>query len=247
MATDATGTPTSLGIPKYNPNVDAPSGLGFNAAMDAIDALIAGRIAKPASPAAKDALVWNGTTWEKSSAANPINETHIDPGTNGQVLVTSAGVAGWGAPGHRGFSAYANAAQALAASSVASKVQYNTEVYDSDGWYDTATYRFTPQLAGKYLVSAMIYGSDATTAGKYYELYVYKNGANFALLDIRGLIPGFSFPGALAGSAIVEANGSTDYFEIFASQSDTLARQIQSGGGTNTFVYNHFQAAFVGA
>lgn len=38
MATDATGTPTTnFSIPKYDTNVDAPSGLGFNAAMDAID------------------------------------------------------------------------------------------------------------------------------------------------------------------------------------------------------------------
>jgi len=41
MATDATGTPTvNLSIPKYDTNVDAPSGLGFNAAMDVIDGLI---------------------------------------------------------------------------------------------------------------------------------------------------------------------------------------------------------------
>jgi hypothetical protein len=41
MATDATGTPTAvLGIPKYDTSVDAPSGLGFNAAMDVLDTLI---------------------------------------------------------------------------------------------------------------------------------------------------------------------------------------------------------------
>ena len=40
MATDATGTPTALGIPKFNTSVDSPSGLGSNAQMDAIDALI---------------------------------------------------------------------------------------------------------------------------------------------------------------------------------------------------------------
>lgn len=40
MATDATGTPTALGIPKFNTSVDAPSGLGGNAQMDSIDGLI---------------------------------------------------------------------------------------------------------------------------------------------------------------------------------------------------------------
>ena len=44
MATDATGTPTSLGIPKYNTSVDAPSGLGFNAAMDSINTLLQDRV-----------------------------------------------------------------------------------------------------------------------------------------------------------------------------------------------------------
>lgn len=50
MATDATGTPTPLGIPTYNINVDAPSGNGFNAAMSEIDTLLQAR-ATLASPA----------------------------------------------------------------------------------------------------------------------------------------------------------------------------------------------------
>ena len=38
MATDATGTPTTnYSIPKFNTAVDAPSGIGSNAQMDAID------------------------------------------------------------------------------------------------------------------------------------------------------------------------------------------------------------------
>src|SRR3970040_826662 len=42
MATDATGTPTAKGIPKFNTAVDKPTGKGFNAAMDAIDLLLQG-------------------------------------------------------------------------------------------------------------------------------------------------------------------------------------------------------------
>lgn len=49
MATDATGTPTTLGIPTYNINVDAPSGNGNNAQMQEIDALLQAR-ATLASP-----------------------------------------------------------------------------------------------------------------------------------------------------------------------------------------------------
>lgn len=40
MAQDATGAPTSLGIPLIDPDVDAPSGLGTNAGFEAVDDLL---------------------------------------------------------------------------------------------------------------------------------------------------------------------------------------------------------------
>lgn len=67
MATDANGTPTSLGIPKLDTANDAPSGLGINAMMDAIDALIAANPTKPSGIVSGEVPVWNGTTWVRSS------------------------------------------------------------------------------------------------------------------------------------------------------------------------------------
>jgi hypothetical protein len=69
VATDATGTPTSLGIPKFDPTNDAPSGLGGNAQMDAIDALLAQtpRSGSIAGIAVGSVPVWNGTAWVKPS------------------------------------------------------------------------------------------------------------------------------------------------------------------------------------
>jgi len=63
MPTDATGAPTSLGIRKYNTSADAPSGLGFNGAMDDIDVLLAARITKPATPGTNAGLIWSGAAW----------------------------------------------------------------------------------------------------------------------------------------------------------------------------------------
>jgi hypothetical protein len=63
LATDATGAPTPLGIPTFNTAVDAPSGLGANAQMAAIDTLIAARVLKPAGITPGDVPVWNGTTF----------------------------------------------------------------------------------------------------------------------------------------------------------------------------------------
>lgn len=70
MATDATGSPTPLGIPKYNTSADAPSGLGFNAAMDAIDALLSARVSKPSGISAGEVPVWNGSSFVRSSVTN---------------------------------------------------------------------------------------------------------------------------------------------------------------------------------
>jgi hypothetical protein len=67
MATDATAAPTTLGIPKFNTSADAPSGLGSNAQMDAIDALLAARVVKPAGIVSGEAAVWNGASWDRSS------------------------------------------------------------------------------------------------------------------------------------------------------------------------------------
>lgn len=80
MATDATGTPTSLGIPKYNTAVDAPSGKGLNAIVDAIDALEASRVTKPSGIVSGEVPVWNGTSWVRSTTTN-IGPTSLGSGT----------------------------------------------------------------------------------------------------------------------------------------------------------------------
>lgn len=77
MAVDATGTPTTLGIPRYDVTNDAPSGLGFNAAMQEIDDLLAGRIAKPATPVEGDALVYSGGEWVAQPPASQASVTPI--------------------------------------------------------------------------------------------------------------------------------------------------------------------------
>lgn len=67
MATDATGTPTSLGIPKFNTSVDNPSGLGTNAMMDAInDLLVSAPLSgEIAGIAVGSVPVWDGSAWVK--------------------------------------------------------------------------------------------------------------------------------------------------------------------------------------
>lgn len=93
---DLTGTPTTLGIGTFNVDADAPSGLGFNQAMGQIDALLQARVSKPAGIAIGEVPVWNGSAFVRPTS-QPITVSALAPGTNGQVLTTSGGVAAWGA------------------------------------------------------------------------------------------------------------------------------------------------------
>lgn len=90
MATDATGTPTAKGIPKFNTTADSPSGLGFNAAMDSIDTLLDNYISKPSGIVTGEVPVWNGTSFVRSSVTRISTVRPQDLGqdgaTSGQVL-----------------------------------------------------------------------------------------------------------------------------------------------------------------
>jgi hypothetical protein len=240
MPTDATGTPTDLGIPTYNTNVDAPSGLGFNAAMEAIDTLIAGKMTLPASPASGDVPVWDGDSWEKSSGATKIAVAGIAPGSNGQVLTTTGGATAWGSgtSAFKGFSAYRSAALSMATG--INKVTFDAEDFDSDGWFDPTTNpgRFTPLTAGKYLLSASWRINGAFNAVQVY-LAVYKNGSLLHVLDwANNAVDERTFGGAV----IVDADGVDDYFEVFLSNGDS-AVNTQTGSGNGTF----FHGTFLGA
>ncbi len=94
-------------------------------------------------------------------------------------------------------------------------VQANTEVYDTASAYDTSTYRFTPQTAGKYKVYGSVLaetGSSSNLNENY--LYIKKNGSNiteyeknFASNPIRIDL--------ISVNAVVDMNGSSDYLELY--------------------------------
>ena len=94
-------------------------------------------------------------------------------------------------------------------------VQANTEVYDTDSAYDTSTYRFTPQVAGKYLVYGSIQnesGSGSNLNGTY--LYFRLNGSN--ILEVSNdYYNSQTRSDIIQGSMIVDMNGSSDYVALY--------------------------------
>ena len=97
------------------------------------------------------------------------------------------------------------------------KIQFNTEVFDTDNCYDNSTnYRFTPTTNGKYFVYVSCIGranavSELTNA----RVYIYKNGSEEILshFDFRNNLglESFNYIGV-----IIDFNGSSDYVEFFA-------------------------------
>ena len=103
------------------------------------------------------------------------------------------------------------------------KVAFNNEVYDSDGYYDATTnYRFTPLVAGKYFLSTgLMLSAGSNTQVDQSSIAIYKNGSYHKYLgqDNRA---SSTRQDAKMLSCLVEANGTTDYFEVYVL-ADTIS------------------------
>lgn len=148
------------------------------------------------------------------ATAGSVSSTYLAGGSalanigSGGVTQTylATGVAGTGPA----FYAY-NATTQSIGSGTYTKLQFPTEGFDTASCFDNATnYRFTPNVAGYYQLNAGVYFASAGTP---LILPVYKNGALFIE---SGRVSTGSAGNTLGASALVYANGSTDYFEMYA-------------------------------
>ena len=135
--------------------------------------------------------------------------TVADDPTNEEVDVTIASSGGSGT--NPSFSVHKNGTdQTGAASAAFTKVTWPTEDFDTNNNF-TAD-KFTPTVAGKYLLTAVA-KMDTIPSGKFSQAILYKNGVSFK----EGTM---SYNGAAGHqlssvSAVVDANGTTDYFEVY--------------------------------
>ena len=105
------------------------------------------------------------------------------------------------------FSAYLAGTQTLPGTNTFTKILFDTEEYDTNNNFSLVNSRFTPTVAGYYLFTwnIEISSSYGFTLGG-----VYKNGSTAKQGNWNN-----ASSGASIGSAVVYANGSTDYFELF--------------------------------
>lgn len=92
------------------------------------------------------------------------------------------------------------------------KVNFDTEIWDTNSNYNTANYRFTPTIAGYYQVNCSIDGGASTGQVRVIS-GVYKNGSAYRIGQNTNTASGGSFTGVC--SALVYLNGTTDYIECY--------------------------------
>ena len=112
------------------------------------------------------------------------------------------------------------------------KVQFNTEEFDTNSAYDSTTnYRFTVPSGqgGKYFIYSSIHGksNDVPSDLQAVKLAIYKNGSSISIngTDPRNAGFGYFFT---AYSHITLSLVATDYIEIFG--------YIITGSGTPTII-----------
>ena len=107
------------------------------------------------------------------------------------------------------------------------KVQFNSETFDSGGYFDNSTnYRWTP-TSGKYFVFTQI-RIQVNSSFSHIGCVIKKNGSNVAAANNDN-----NYYHTVATQSIVDMNG-TDYLEAYAVQNSGSSQNI-SGDATWVF------------
>ena len=112
------------------------------------------------------------------------------------------------------------------------KAEMNGEFLDTDSCYDTSTYRFTPNKAGKYFLFAKLFMGEHQDRGINFEIEFRFNGNQFKMTGMQyegdfqsdGYDKERDYHTAI--QAVKEFNGTSDYVELWArvDQSSSYAR-----------------------
>ena len=125
------------------------------------------------------------------------------------------------------------------------KVQFDTELFDTDGKYDhTTNYRFTPTVAGTYLFYLQTHGlSNANAEVGDIILSLKKNGNH--LYSARGNYQNNRPNQVTHNLTVTDVANSTDYYEAFMyfdDQSGNGDVDAMIGGAFNNTVPSFFGA-----
>ena len=134
------------------------------------------------------------------------------------------------------FAARNNSAQTITNSTTAT-MQFDTEYYDTDNCYNTSNYRFTPNVAGIYLINSTVMIASHTGI---ISLDIRLNGTRYANTALKLNPTGLQ---AVANSVLVSMNGSTDYVDIGIFQNSGSNKDTVASPSNN--LVNHFSGCYM--
>ena len=150
-------------------------------------------------------------------------------GANKKILrVDGSGNLSFVAPsGYGSFRVYMNSEQEITNNSE-EIVEFAHETFDTQNWWDTSTYKYTPQVAGIYFVLMKVEWNSSYVDNKATKLRarIYKNTTQLTdqyvgIDDIYGSISN-------TVSILVEMNGSSDYiqFKVYGHTDDGTSPRV---------------------
>jgi len=155
---------------------------------------------------------------------------------SGVTMVNNGTQTGFGGTNTPAFKAYVSTGMTIANATL-TKITFQTEMYDTANAYDNSSnYRFQPQTAGKYFFTSKLRmeGTGFTSM----ELRIRKNGStSFSVPDVIFGSNHTTYYDTYELSGVLEANGSSDYFEVFSQQNSGGNLSLSASFGTSFEAY----------
>jgi len=166
------------------------------------------------------------------TSAKIVDGTIVNADINASAAIASTKLSG--VANTPAFQATLGSAQSLT-DSVLTKLQFNTESFDTNSNYDNATnYRFTPTTAGKYFVYlALTVGATATNNVQEGSAVLRKNGTSIQVVTTGNYANNTLNAVGVTATSVVDFNGSTDYVEAFGRVYGSGTLMVFTG--TNSF------------
>ena len=124
------------------------------------------------------------------------------------------------------FLAYANANASISHATY-TKVEIDTEVVDTDSKFDTSNYRFTPTIAGYYIIGGFV-RFDSATSTEDCMIGIHKNGSVY-----YKHVEGKSNVTTKHINQVVYLD-SDDYVELYCYQNSGSSQNINGAGSMDS-------------
>ena len=151
---------------------------------------------------------------------------------SGVTIANSGTATGFGQDNSPAFHVYRPDSYLSIANDTYTTVSVSNELFDTASAFDTSTYRFTPQVAGKYFLYAnVVWDGNVNSQG---AILIQKN-QQFNSTDMRRNTNYATSTSGVHVTSLFTANGSSDYFEFRVYQQSGSSVNIRNQGNENYF------------